>query len=91
MSIYRGQLGLGATFTILQNWTQAAELEIEADRIQDAILVLSDSSDAFGASAFTREYSRAVKLFSHSIGLRIGKNTNNSTWCLGATFEHFLI
>jgi tetratricopeptide (TPR) repeat protein len=62
MSIYRGQLHLGATFTILQNWTQAAELEIEADRIQDAIFVLSDSSDAFGSSAFTREYSRAVRL-----------------------------
>jgi tetratricopeptide (TPR) repeat protein len=62
MSRYRELLSVGPTFTILQNWTQAAELEIEADRIQDAILVLADSSDAFASSAFTREYSRAVRL-----------------------------
>jgi tetratricopeptide (TPR) repeat protein len=59
---YRDEIRSKPTFTVLQHWTQAAELALEAGRLQDAINSLADSGDAFASSTYPREYIRAARM-----------------------------
>ena len=48
--------------SVLQQWTQAAELDIAAGRIQDAFSVIAEVADAFMTSAYPRELARVARL-----------------------------
>jgi len=50
------------TLSILQNWTQTAELDIAAGRTSDAISILAEAGSAFASSGYSREFTRTVRL-----------------------------
>jgi tetratricopeptide (TPR) repeat protein len=56
------QLALRPSLSILQYWTQNAELDINAGKMEEAFLALSDVAEAFLSSAYPREFSRAARL-----------------------------
>ena len=59
---HRQQLGQRPAFVILQNWTQAAELYAAAENYQEAFQVLAEAINAFGSSAFPREFVRVGRI-----------------------------
>jgi tetratricopeptide (TPR) repeat protein len=59
---HRAQLGQRPSFSTLEYWTQTAELDIAAGRIADAISILLEVADPFSMSAYTREFSRVMRL-----------------------------
>ncbi|WP_158789042.1 SIR2 family protein [Granulicella sp. L46] len=66
MGISQEQLRNRPGLAILQRWSQAAELDIEANNFGAAIKVLAEISTAFAASAYMREYVRVVRLLLNS-------------------------
>lgn len=59
---HKSQLNERPTMATLQYWTQTAELDIAAGRTADAIRVLQEVATAFSESAYSREFSRGMKL-----------------------------
>jgi tetratricopeptide (TPR) repeat protein len=59
---HKSQLSERPTIATLQYWTQTAELDIAAGRTADAIRVLQEVATAFSESAYSREFSRVMKL-----------------------------
>jgi hypothetical protein len=47
--------------SLLQYWTQNAELDIAANRMSDAFLTLAEVTSAFERSAYPREFTRTVR------------------------------
>jgi tetratricopeptide (TPR) repeat protein len=64
---HRSELSERPSFTILQYWTQTAELDIAAGRPSEAFVILNEAAAAFGASAYSREFTRTVRLLLSSI------------------------
>ena len=56
-----------ASLSILQNWTQKAELDIALGFTSDACATLAQASRAFTTTAFSREFSRTVRLLLESV------------------------
>ncbi len=67
ISTHKSQLTEYPTFTTLQYWTHAAELDIAAGRTTDAISTLLEAGDAFQASGYPREFARTARLLLDSI------------------------
>jgi tetratricopeptide (TPR) repeat protein len=59
---HQNQLNERPSFTVLQHWTQKAELDVSAGNFADATTTLYAASNAFSTSAFSREYTRVVRL-----------------------------
>jgi hypothetical protein len=58
----RSRLLQRPTLSLLQYWTQNAELDIAVGSLDDAFLTLSEVAIAFSASGYTRELARVVRL-----------------------------
>jgi tetratricopeptide (TPR) repeat protein len=56
-----------APLSVLQNWTQKAELDIALGYPEDACATLAEASRAFTTTAFSREFSRAARLLLDSV------------------------
>jgi|HubBroStandDraft_6_1064221.scaffolds.fasta_scaffold01368_6 tetratricopeptide (TPR) repeat protein len=63
---HKSQLNERPTITTLQYWTQTAELDIAAGRTADAIRVLQEVGSVFSESAYSREFSRVMRLLLNS-------------------------
>lgn len=59
---YARALAERPSFVILQNWTQQAELNISAGHVDEACITLAQASKAFSATAFSREYTKTVRM-----------------------------
>ena len=59
---HKFQLTEQPPLSTLLYWTQNAELDIEAGRFEDAFPTLAEVSEAFMASAYSREFCRAARL-----------------------------
>jgi len=64
---HKAQLSERPTLSVLQYWTQNAELDIAAGRIEDAFLMLADVASVFQSSGYPREYVRVARLLLGSI------------------------
>lgn len=64
---HRTQLKERPPLSVLQYWTQNAELDITAGRIDDAFFTLAEVCDAFLSSAYSREFCRVVRLLLSSV------------------------
>jgi tetratricopeptide (TPR) repeat protein len=64
---HESQLSERPTLSILQYWTQNAELDIAAGRFDDAVLTLSEVAIVFEFSGYTREYVRVARLLLGSL------------------------
>jgi hypothetical protein len=62
MGIHKSELSERPTLTTLQYWTQAAELDVASGKIAEAFDTLLEAAAAFATSAYSREFSRAVRL-----------------------------
>ena len=62
------QLSERPTLSILQYWTQNAELDIAAGKMNDAFSTLAEASDAFLSSAYAREFCRVARLLFSKVG-----------------------
>jgi hypothetical protein len=67
MGAHVKELGQRPSFSVLQNWTQKAELDISAGNFPDASTTLSVVAPSFSASAFSREFSRVTRLLLDSV------------------------
>jgi tetratricopeptide (TPR) repeat protein len=63
---HRSELDEHPTFSVLQYWTHAAELDLAAGRIGSAIATLVEAGEAFASSGYPREFSRAARLLLNS-------------------------
>jgi tetratricopeptide (TPR) repeat protein len=61
-----------ASLSILQNWTQKAELDIALGFSADACATLAEASRAFTTTAFSREFSRTARLLLESVNWVVG-------------------
>jgi len=61
MGNHKSHLAERPTFTLLQYWTQNAELDITARRFSDAFRTLAEVAEAFLNSAYGREYCRVAR------------------------------
>lgn len=59
---HRSELLHRPSLSLLQYWTQNAELDIAARRFADAFLTLADASNAFTSSAYGREFCRIARI-----------------------------
>ena len=59
---HKVQLSERPPISVLEYWTQNAELDIEAGRFDDAVTTLAEAADPFQSSAYPREYCRVVRL-----------------------------
>ena len=64
---HKAQLSERPTLSILQYWTQHAELDIAAGKLEDAFLTLAEVAPVFEASGFPREYVRVARLLLGSL------------------------
>ena len=64
---YKYALTKRPSLSLLQHWTQSAELDVAAGRIEDAFVALHEVSHAFATSAYPRELARATRLVLSSI------------------------
>ena len=62
MGSHSSELEKSPGLTILQYWTQAAELDIAAGKLGLALAALEEVADAFSASGYSREFTRVVQL-----------------------------
>jgi tetratricopeptide (TPR) repeat protein len=67
MGNHKSELSERPSLTTLQYWTQMAELDIAAGRIEEAFFILNEAAIAFGASGYSREFTRTVRLLLASI------------------------
>lgn len=58
----KSQISERPSLSLLQHWTQNAELDIAARNFRDAFLTLWEVSDAFWATAYAREFCRVARL-----------------------------
>jgi len=58
---WKPQLSARPSLTTLQLWTQNAELDIAAGRMEEAFETLRDVQDAFLSSSYMREFSRVMR------------------------------
>lgn len=61
MGRHKLELSEQPPFSILQYWTQNAELDIEAGRFGEAFSTLAEAAQAFISSAYAREFSRTTR------------------------------
>ncbi len=59
---YKAQLSGRPTLGVLLHWTQSAELDIAAGRIDEAFAILAEVSAAFLSSAHPREFCRVARV-----------------------------
>jgi tetratricopeptide (TPR) repeat protein len=59
---HKSQLTQGPPLTLLQYWTENAELDIAARKLADAFLILAEVADAFASGAYPREFCRITRL-----------------------------
>jgi len=59
---FRPSLKRRPTLSMLQHWTQNAELDLQAGNIVEALKTLSEVAGAFSESAYPREFCRAAQL-----------------------------
>jgi len=59
---HKSQLTERPSLSLLQYWSQNAELDIKAGKFSDACEILSEVADAFTTSAYPREFIRCVRL-----------------------------
>jgi len=59
---HKSQLSERPSLSILQHWTQNAELDIAAGKFDDAFLTLGEATSPFLHSAYPREYARVTRL-----------------------------
>jgi tetratricopeptide (TPR) repeat protein len=64
---HKAQLSERPTLSLLQYWTQNAELDIAAGRIEDAFLMLAEVAAVFQSSGYPREYVRVARLLLRSL------------------------
>jgi hypothetical protein len=69
ITTHKCQLDEHPTFTVLQYWTHAAELDVAAGRIRSAVATLNEAGEAFATSGYTREFCRATRLLLDSFDL----------------------
>jgi hypothetical protein len=62
IGVHKSQLSVRPALSILEYWTQNAELDIIAGSFEDAFLTLAEASSAFISSAYPREFARATRL-----------------------------
>lgn len=62
MGVHKSALGERPALSILEYWTQTAELDLAAGKKSEAFLTLAEVSEAFLAGANPREYVRAGRL-----------------------------
>jgi tetratricopeptide (TPR) repeat protein len=67
MGRHRSHLGERPSLSLLQYWTQNAELDIAVGNIEDAFDTLSEVSVAFAKGAYPRELARVVRLLFSSV------------------------
>ncbi len=60
-SRYKLQLSELPPISVLEYWTQNAELSIEAERFGDAFGILAEASESFASSAYPREFCRVAR------------------------------
>jgi tetratricopeptide (TPR) repeat protein len=58
----RVQLSERPSISVLEHWTQNAELDVEAGRFADAFNTLAEAAGPFESSAYPREFCRATQL-----------------------------
>ncbi|HYM77224.1 MAG TPA: SIR2 family protein [Candidatus Dormibacteraeota bacterium] len=64
---HKSELSERPPLSILQYWTQNAELDIEAGKFEEAFLTLAEAAQAFISSAYSREFSRTVRRLLSSV------------------------
>jgi tetratricopeptide (TPR) repeat protein len=62
ISSHRDQLLEEPQLTVLQHWTENAELDIAAGAFEDAFLTLAEVAQAFLGSPYPREFTRVARL-----------------------------
>jgi tetratricopeptide (TPR) repeat protein len=67
MGNHRPQLSERPSFTTLQYWTQAAQLDVAAGRPDAAFATLAEVADEFSTSGYSREFARVVRILLGSI------------------------
>jgi hypothetical protein len=58
---HKSDLDERPSLTVLQYWTQAAELDISASRFNEAFAILAEVGSAFLSSAYPREFCRVAR------------------------------
>src|SRR5262249_35370608 len=64
---HKSRLAERPALSILQYWTQNADLDVTAGRFEDAFITLSEVSPAFRAGAYPREFTRAGRNLLRSV------------------------
>lgn len=59
---HKSQLNQHPPLSVLQYWTQNAELDVETGNYSDAFETLAEAAEAFGYSGYVREFSRVARL-----------------------------
>ena len=67
---HKGQLGEGPALSVLQYWTQNAELDVTAGRINDAFSAMAEVGNAFLSSAYPREFCRCASILFGAVNWR---------------------
>jgi tetratricopeptide (TPR) repeat protein len=62
LGIHESQLERRPSLSVLQYWTETAELDITAGKLKDAFLILGEVADAFASSAYPREFCRIGRM-----------------------------
>jgi hypothetical protein len=62
IGINKPKLMAGPTLSVLQIWTQEAELDVAAELYDEAFISLATVTDAFRRSAYPREFVRVARL-----------------------------
>lgn len=64
---HRLHLSEEPSLSVLEHWTQTAELDSTAGRVEDAIAILAEAAIPFSASAYPGEYCRIVRILLKTI------------------------
>ncbi len=59
---YKVQLSELPPISVLEYWTQDAELNVEAERFGDAFNILAEAAESFASSAYPREFCRVARV-----------------------------
>lgn len=62
VGMHKRQLADRPSFSVLQYWTQSAELDMAAGRFNDAFAILSEVATPFLGSAYPREFTRTARM-----------------------------
>ncbi|HEY1709119.1 MAG TPA: hypothetical protein VGG10_12695 [Rhizomicrobium sp.] len=81
---HRTELDHGPSFTVLQNWTESAELDLGTGRLERAFERMAEAASAFESSAFINEFARVCKMLFKEIDWKKLPPTGNLDRVLGA-------